>query len=256
MLQEYLKHLLIRTPLEASALQLQSAIAAKTQQKNPQLHEIYIEPQRIQQVIHRFVRASSNCIDIGSHLGSVISEIVRLAPQGHHLAFEPTPYKAKWLRKKFSEVEVFDVALSDRSGEVSFYLNTKRSGFSGLSQHMVKDSTIEKLSVRCDRLDNFVRADCRIDFIKLDVEGHELGVMRGGENLLKRDRPTILFECTQSGLRSSGYKAEDVFEFLTQLQYSIFLPKDILKNGQPLTFSEFDRALQYPFKAFNFIAKV
>lgn len=50
--------------------------------------------------------------------------------------------------------------------------------------------------------------------------------------------------------------AAEVFEFLTQLQYSVFLPKDILENGQPLTFAEFDQALQYPFKAFNFIARV
>lgn len=256
MFKEYLKHLLIRTPLETPAIQLQNLIATKTQQKNPKPHEIYIEPRRIQKLMFRFVRTSSNCIDIGAHLGSALSEIIRLAPQGRHLAFEPTPYKVRWLRQKFPEVEVFEVALSDRMGETSFFLNTERSAFSGLSEHMTKDFTTEKLSVRCDRLDNFVPSDRRLDFIKLDVEGHELGVMRGGENLLKRDHPTILFECTNSGLTSSGYTAEEVFEFLTQLQYSIFLPKDILENGKPLTFSEFDRALQYPFKAFNFIAMV
>lgn len=253
-MKEYLKHVLIRTPLEAPAMQIQHFITAKTQQKNPQLQEIYKESERLQEVLHRFIKPSSNCIDIGVHLGSLLSEIIRIAPQGHHLAFEPTPYKAKWLRHKFPEVEVFEIALSDRPGQVDFYLNTEKSGFSGLSQHMSGNSAIEKLSVRCDCLDNLVQPDRRIDFIKLDVEGHELGVLRGAKNLFQRDRPTILFECTNSGLTSSGYTAAEVFEFFTQLQYSVFLPKDILENGQPLTWVEFEQALQYPFKAFNFIA--
>jgi FkbM family methyltransferase len=255
-MKEYLKHLLIRTPLEAPAMQIQDFITAKTQQKNPKLHEVYKESKRLQEVILRFIKPSSNCIDIGVHLGSVLSEIIRIAPQGHHLAFEPTPYKAKWLRQKFPEVKVFEIALSDQPGNADFYLNTEKSGFSGLSKHMGENSVVEKLSVSCDCLDNIVKSDRKIDFIKLDVEGHELGVLRGAKNLLQRDRPTILFECTNSGLTSSGYTASEVFEFLTQLQYSIFLPKELLENGQPLTWVEFDRSLQYPFKAFNFIAKV
>lgn len=255
-MREYFKHVLVRTPLETPAMQIQNLIATKTQHKNPQLHEIQIEPQRIQKLLHRFIQSSSNCIDIGAHLGSVLSDMIRLAPQGRHLAFEPTPYKAKWLRQKFPEVDVFEVALSDRPGQVEFYLNTERSGFSGLSQHMSDNATIKKLSVISDCLDNLVKPDHRIDFIKLDVEGHELGVIRGAETLLKRDRPIILFECTKSGLTSAGYTSSEVFDFFNQLQYSIFLPKDIVENGQPLTFSEFDQALQYPFKAFNFIAMV
>lgn len=148
------------------------------------------------------------------------------------------------------------MALSDRQGQAKFYLNTKSSGFSGLNQHMAQQKTIEELMVQCDCLPNLIPSDCQIDFIKIDVEGNELGVMRGAKNLLERDHPKILFECTKSGLLCSGYKLSEVFDFLTQLNYSIFLPKTFLEQGKPLTFEEFEQALQYPFQGFNFLAIV
>jgi FkbM family methyltransferase len=240
--------------LERPALQLKKLFDAKSRHYESELPEIYREPGRIEQIVQQTISPSANCIDIGAHLGSMLSEMVRLAPKGQHMAFEPTPYKAQWLRQKFPEVQVLEVALTDRVGEAKFYLNTDLSGFSGLHQHMAENHTIEELTVQCDCLDHLVPSDQRIDFIKLDVEGDELGVLRGAKTLLQRDQPTILFECTRSGLSSSGYTAAEVFEFLTQLDYSIFLPKTLLENGQPLTFERFQRALEYPFLAFNFFA--
>ena len=52
-------------------------------------------------------------MDIGCHIGSMLSTILRLAPRGQHWAFEPTPSKAAWLRAKFPEVEVREMALTE-----------------------------------------------------------------------------------------------------------------------------------------------
>ena len=253
-MKEYIKHLLIRTPLEKTVMQAKQWLNLSQNFKDPGLNEIQLESERIDRILPQILENFSNCIDIGAHLGSVLSQMLQLAPQGHHMAFEPTPYKFSWLKQKFPEVDVLDVALNDREGQATFYLNTKLSGFSGLNKHMAENYTLKELLVQCNCLDNLVPSDRRIDFIKLDVEGNELGVLRGAKNLLQRDRPKLLFECTKSGLSCSGYTSAQVFEFLTQLNYSIFLPKTFLEKGQPLTFAEFDRALQYPFQAFNFLA--
>jgi FkbM family methyltransferase len=253
-MKEYVKHLLIRTPLEKPLMQMQHLLTIAQPFKNPGLHEIQLESQRIDRIVEQILSKSSNCIDIGAHLGSVLSQMLHLAPHGRHMAFEPTPYKANWLKQKFPDVEVLDAALSDQEGEATFYLNTNLSGFSGLNPHMSKNHEIEELVVQCKCLDNLVSPDRRIDFIKMDVEGNELGVMRGAKKLLERDRPTLLFECTKSGLSCSGYTLSQIFEFLTQLNYAIFLPKTFLEKGKPLAFGEFERALQYPFQAFNFFA--
>lgn len=252
---EYIKHLVVRTPLEEPTKKIRELLKFQQHWQHPELKEIYLESQRIDQAMERIICKMFNCIDIGCHLGSTLSTMVKLAPQGHHIAFEPLPHKARWLKRKFPEVDVRELALSDTPGEVTFYYNTDQSGFSGLHNQMTANETILELTVQSERLDKILSPDHRVDFIKLDVEGGELAVLRGAVDILHRDHPTLLFECTLSGLSSFGFTSAQVFEFLTKLHsYSVFLLKDFLDDIEPLDFEQFDNALQYPFKAFNFIA--
>jgi len=255
---EYIKHLLIRTPFEKPAQKLQELLKFRRRSQHPELGEIYMEPLRMEQAMQRILFDSANCLDIGCHLGSMLSDILRLAPKGDHIAFEPTPYKARWLKQKFPEIEIREIALSDTSGETKFYVNTSRSGFSGLGKpnpNPKNNETLLEINIQCERLDNILSPEYRVDFIKIDVEGYELAVLRGAADTLKRYRPTLLFECTRGGLSRSGFTSTQIFDFLTQHQsYSIFLLKDFLKDNPPLDYERFNNALQYPFQAFNFIA--
>jgi hypothetical protein len=147
------------------------------------------------------------------------------------------------------------VALSDRAGEVKFYENVRRTGFSGLRPHADPGDRLKEIIVPCDRLDAVVPAGHRVDFIKLDVEGAELCVLRGGEDLLGQQRPPILFECTRSGLTQFEITARDMYDYLTEtLPYRVYLLKSWLNGGAPLGLGEFERAMVYPFQAFNFLA--
>lgn len=249
---EYFKHLLIRTPLEKPAQELQSLL--DTKRKNPEQQEIYLESARIERLMERIIDRSSNCIDIGCHLGSVMSKILHLAPEGHHLAFEPTPHKAQWLKQKFPEIAIFEMALGDTSGEATFYQNTSRSGFSGLRSSKKADDSILEYTVRLEQLDNIVDLQTPIDFIKIDVEGAELLVLQGATQILRTYSPILLFECTKLGLSNFEIKPIEVFEFLTQYEYQIFLIKDLLNEQKPIKFEQFERAMEYPFEAFNFVA--
>jgi FkbM family methyltransferase len=60
----------------------------------------------------------------------------------------------------------------------------------------------------------------KIDFIKCDVEGHELKVFKGAENILRKDSPALLFECERRHLENS--ETQDVFSFLQKLGYKGF----------------------------------
>jgi FkbM family methyltransferase len=254
-MNEYIKHLLIRTPLEKPAKTLQSLLKYKQRLRHPELEEIYLESERIEQIMKREISNSSNCIDIGAHLGSMLSEILNLSPKGRHMAFEPTPQKARWLKQKFTGVDIKEIALSDTTGKVSFYIDKYRSGFSGLRKHRKGDDLVTEVEVRCDRIDNVLDPEHKVDFMKIDVEGGELAVLRGAANTLFKYHPLLLFECCRSGLSAFGFTSKQVFEFLTQHSYSIYLLKDFLADGRALSSEQFDRALHYPFKGFNFIAK-
>ncbi len=222
------KYEFVRTPLEGPLTSVRSALS---RWRHPELRDVYLEGGRIGAAFRRVRRGNSNCIDIGCRYGSMLSRFCRLAKKGRHLAFEPTPEKVRFLRRKFPEVDVRERALSDRPGKVKFYVNRRQTGLSGFAQYAAPiygEAEFEPIEVRCARLDDVVPRDRRFDLLKLDVEGAELLVLRGATELLNRDRPTIFFECGPLIPQIFGYRSGDLYELLTGCDYLIFLPTEFL----------------------------
>jgi FkbM family methyltransferase len=69
----------------------------------------------------------------------------------------------------------------------------------------------------------------RISFLKIDIEGAELGALRGGLSTLRRHRPIVLSEVVDQNLARYGHRSTDIFELFAELQYSPFG----LKDGYP-----------------------
>lgn len=251
----YVKHLLLRTPLERPAHHLRQFSGIFNRMRHPELSEIYREQDRIEQAMRRVIRPDSNCIDIGCHIGSSLTLILRYAPRGKHLAFEPVAEKAQWLKKKFPDVEVKTLALSDKQQRLIFYKNNSRPGFSGFANDPESRDKVIPLTVECDVLDHLVAADRKYDYVKIDVEGAELLVLRGARQMIARDGPAILFESSHDGAAKLGLTREDLFSFFAgELRYSVFLLKDFLAGKPALTLQGFQQAAVYPFQAFNFLA--
>lgn len=248
-----LKRMLVRTPLEGPAKLLRAALQLPSRWRHPELRELHAESGRIDRALAREIGPDWNCIDVGCHIGSTLSQLLRLAPQGRHWAFEPIPEKARWLRRRFPEVTVCEVALSSESGQAVFHENLTRSGFSSLSRPTrAQDRTLEH-RVRTERLDAVIPEEQRIDYLKIDVEGGELPVLQGAVATLRRERPLLLFECSPLGPQRFGFEPRDVFEFVTgELGYSVRTPRTFLEGGEALSADEFLAALEYPFTAFNF----
>jgi FkbM family methyltransferase len=254
-MKESLKQSVVRTPFEGVAKFVRRTLEASRLVRHPGLYETWIEEPRFVSVISKVLKDTSNCVDVGGHLGGILSVFVRRAPRGKHTAFEAIPEKAEWLKAKFPEVAVHQLALSDSTGELEFYVNETHSGFSGLHRLEEPGDTIRTLKVPVATLDSIIGDGHRVDVLKVVVEGAELSVLRGAEGVLRRDRPIILFECVPTNLALFGVKPADVFEFLTaRHSYSIFLFKDYLKGLPPLDLGRFEAAQIYPFQAFKFIA--
>ncbi len=252
----YLKHLLVGTPVQKPAQALRWIAQAPKRRKHPELEDIYLEEKRAHQIMAKLISPDSNCIDIGSHIGSVLAELTSLAPGGQHYAFEPVPTKAKWITNKFPKAKVFQVALSDSKGEVTFSQNITNPGFSGLVKAQQRpDDQWEELTVQCVKLDDTIPEDVKIDFIKIDVEGAEAMALRGGRELIARHRPGIIFESAPDGAKSFGMTNRDIYDLLTEeMGYDIYFFKDYLAGQGPTDWGRFDKAHTYPFAAFNFLA--
>jgi FkbM family methyltransferase len=253
---DYLKSRIIGSPLETPLVALKNYLdAIRGRKRNPDLALAEGEEEAIHVVLRKMLSRTSNCIDIGCHLGSVLHELTVIAPEGQHMAFEPTPIKAGWLKRKFPKVEVHCMALGDEVGEVSFFLNQTRAGFSSLApNHDPNIDRLEEIKVPCERLDNLVPEGRKIDFIKIDVEGFELPVIRGAAELFARDRPLVMFESMNFHFEKFGYTPRDMYNYLNNIDYSIYLFTEFLAGGPPLDVERYDAAHYYPFRAYNFLA--
>jgi FkbM family methyltransferase len=165
----------------------------------------------------------SDCLDVGAHAGSILRHMVRLAPEGSHVAWEPLPPFAARLRASFPGVEVRQAALSDRAGRREFAHVVRDPGWSGfVARPAPAGGEVEALEVRSERLDDVLPAGVEPAFVKIDVEGAEEEVLRGALETLRRHRPVIAFEHGAGSADHYGTTPEAVHRLLTgELGYTI-----------------------------------
>ena len=186
-------------------------------------------------------------IDVGAHIGSVIAAVRRYSPGTTIIAIEAIPEKAERLRAKFRDVRVECCALAENEGTASFFVDLDRSGYSSLARGNGRQREIE-VSLR--PLDSLV--DCRVDVIKIDVEGAELGVLRGAPALLAASRPTIMFESGPHEVLGQGKEA--LWRFLDERDYAVFTPNRLAHEAPPLSLDGFLDSHHYPRRTTNYFA--
>lgn len=254
-LRERLASGVVGTPLQAPAQALRWLKGWPHRIRHPELQETYLEGARIERLLRRTLRRDSTAVDVGGHLGIVVQRLVALAPAGHHHAFEPVPHKARWLQRKFPQVQVHAVALADRDGHAMLTIDRSMSALSGLRTFATRSEHAVRIEVPTRRLDDVLPRTLPIRLLKVDVNGGELGVLRGAVATVRAHAPVLLLELTREGLAAYGTRAEDVLNFLERtLGYRLYLLKDHLDDGPALDLPRFERAMRYPMQAFNFVA--
>ena len=164
--------------------------------------------------------------DVGANIGLYSWLCRKLSSNRKILAFEPDPKNFELLQmtkenSKIKNINLFNIALSNRMETVSFQQDTLTSATGMISDGQTP--WIEKylgqetnsIQVNTDYLDNktFKRQDASL--IKIDVEGHELEVLRGGEKKLSQCKPLLLIESFPPNL-------DRVVNFLTKLGYKFW----------------------------------
>ena len=243
---------LIGTPLQGPAEWARHVKGAWHRRQHPELAEWFAEGSRVDACMSRVIAEDTNCLDIGCHIGSFLQKLVTLAPRGKHHAFEPVPHKAQWLARKFPTVSVHAVALTDEHATAEFFVNPAQTSYSGLVARRAA-GPLEPVQVQCRTLDEMMRGEPRVGFVKIDVNGAESKLLRGAREFLLRDRPFVLLECTRGGLDDYGVDADEVFDFVTgELGFRLMLLKEWLAGGPALNAEAFRKSMEYPFQAFNF----
>jgi FkbM family methyltransferase len=193
-------------------------------------------------IMRRVLRPDSNAIDVGAFEGGMLRHMIRMAPRGRHLAFEPVPERAAALAARFPNVTVHAAALGDAPRRASFQHVLRYPALSGLRRRsdLAPDEEVQEIQVPVVTLDSVVPADQSIALVKVDVEGGELGVFRGGVETLRRARPVVVFECGLGSADAYGVEPEEVFDALTDpVGLRVSLLQEWLAGGGPLTRAAF-----------------
>ncbi len=166
----------------------------------------------------------SSYVDVGTNRGQLLGEALRVAPDGRHVAFEPIPTLAAELRRELPRVETRQLALSARPGNAEFCHFTTMDGWSGLRRSpVVSDDRGHPryIEVELSTLDAEL-AGSSPRLVKIDVEGAELEVVRGGRELLASSRPYVVFEHVADAAALYGSTSEELWDALSELGYEVF----------------------------------
>lgn len=183
------------------------------------VHPVYrrqrADDKKLRLLLQSTLSPSSNCIDIGAYRGRVLAEIVRIAPHGRHIAYEPSPTAYRQLVARFPDVDVRQAAVSNQVGETSFTYVKGQPGRSGLQERaLARSHQVEQFGVRLEKLDQNLPAGYVPAFIKVDVEGAERQVFEGAIETISRYKPLIVFEHGKGGAPHFGTEPRHIYELL------------------------------------------
>jgi len=181
-------------------------------------------------LVQAYLRPGMTFLDVGAHIGYYTLIGARLVgDSGRVHSFEPgaatrAHLEANVARNGFGNVEIHAQALAEQTGQVGFYPSTLASnqGISSIIPSPSGNGRAAPVTVASLSLDDFAASlgGRRVDFLKMDIEGAELQVIRGGQSLLGgAEAPPMIFEAHElapvaDALRALGYR-------IRQLHYTL-----------------------------------
>jgi FkbM family methyltransferase len=173
------------------------------------------------------VEDGMNFFDIGANLGWYALHVAKLFPNAKVFAFEPVKKTFGYLTRNISHNELdnmssFHFGLSNENTIWTFYVNPAIMG--AASGSPLASSAGEPQNCEVRTLDNFIDGNPLIvDFIKADVEGAELLVIKGGLETIKASKPILFLEMLRKHSKMFNYHPNDIIELLRGIGYHCYI---------------------------------
>ncbi len=179
-------------------------------------------------VLDRYLKFGQTFIDVGANQGEYsIWAARKVAPSGSVIAFEPMDTLYKQLNENMrlnpfhnQLFKSLKIGLSDKPGEMNLYGKaSSNEGVNTMFPTAEHTELIQKIPL--DTLDSQLeKLACKqVDFIKIDVEGAELQVLKGATETLVKHKPLLLIEVNEEASQAAGYTSDDILVFLRSFGY-------------------------------------
>ncbi len=162
-------------------------------------------------------------LEIGANIGASILPHANKFPNRKFYLAEPVPDFFKILEQNHktynssNNVEIANLAFGQRHGEsIEICVGLGTAGKSRLVHYQMQDTT---LKIQATTIDEVFSHD-KIVLIKIDVDGHELGVLKGGEKVLRLQNPKLFLEFAPRVMQDIGQAPEDIAAFLRMVGFN------------------------------------
>lgn len=211
------------------------------------------EPDVIEAIIKN-IRPNSTIIDVGSNIGLITLSVLHYYPTAHFHCFEPSGYSNQIFQQTIlknnlnSNIRLIKKGLYHKSGIIPFYTHGIPNALGDGIKDTKRAGISKKAPIEVTTLDNYVKKSKiqKIDLIKIDVEGAELFVLKGGRKSILKYRPLILFEANPVNLQAYNLIPGDIYHFFSKIDYKI-----ISLSGEILDLEKFVTMTQ---KVDNYLA--
>ncbi len=170
-------------------------------------------------------------LDVGANIGYyslLFSKLV--GDSGKVICFEPTKCYLNELRynlklNRISNCIVEDFGLSSKLREIDISIGDSSATLHWTEEYMMPKAT-EKIKLKT--LDSYILSNSRlgefphIDFIKVDIDGHEPDFLKGALKTIEKYKPIILLEISQDHYLQAGHNAIDFYDYLKELRFMIY----------------------------------
>jgi FkbM family methyltransferase len=178
----------------------------------------------------KLIDPGHNVFDIGANVGWHSFNVAKRYPDANVYAFEPIPATFDYLQLNLrlnglSNIHPHNFGFSDREGDLLFYYQPQGAGLVNASSvNLSNNENASQVTCRVRRIDDFIgETGLRVDFIKCDVEGGELFVYRGAEQVLKAESPIVFTEMLRKWSAQFGYHPNEIIELFAGLGYRCFV---------------------------------
>jgi FkbM family methyltransferase len=188
------------------------------------------------QLLTKLVHSGTTYFDVGANIGLTSLPILQARRDSEVVSFEPSPNALPYLSRTVRESpygrrwQLVGAMVDGVKGESEFYVADPAEGAFDGSRPTGRVATTGTVKVPVTTLDHewITRGRPPVSVIKIDVEGGELGVLRGAGECLRETRPFVLIEWNETNLKAHGVPLADLLACAAAHRFSVLRLPDLV----------------------------